>query len=190
MEKKIFNTKTLVLMAAFAALLSASAYISIPLPIPGAPHLTFLNFVVLLIAFLFDGIQPALIVLVWLLLGVLGVPVFIGGASGIGYLIAPWGGYTWAFLIIAIIAPLIRGKKYNRLRYTILTIAMAILTDLIGMFYLMIVGNNSIKFGFFYGFLPFLPLDIVKAVVVAQIVPLMKNALSFGKEQNKRNSKS
>ena len=35
MAKKYFNTKSIVLMALFAALLCVSAYISISLPIPG-----------------------------------------------------------------------------------------------------------------------------------------------------------
>ena len=46
MAKKYFNTKSIVLMALFAALLCVSAYISISLPIPGAPHLTLVNFMV------------------------------------------------------------------------------------------------------------------------------------------------
>lgn len=94
MAKKYFNTKSIVLMALFAALLCVSAYISISLPIPGAPHLTLVNFMVLLISFVLPAFQPALVVAVWMLLGIVGVPVFIGGATGIGYLIGPWGGYT------------------------------------------------------------------------------------------------
>ena len=64
MAKKYFNTKSIVLMALFAALLCVSAYISISLPIPGAPHLTLVNFMVLLIAFVLPAFQPALVVAV------------------------------------------------------------------------------------------------------------------------------
>ena len=90
MAKKYFNTKSIVLMALFATLLCVSAYISISLPIPGAPHLTLVNFMVLLISFVLPAFQPALVVAVWMLLGIVGVPVFIGGATGIGYLINPF----------------------------------------------------------------------------------------------------
>ena len=58
-------------MALFAALLCVSAYISISLPIPGAPHLTLVNFMVLLISFVLPAFQPALVVAVWMLLGIL-----------------------------------------------------------------------------------------------------------------------
>lgn len=104
-------------MALFAALLCVSAYISISLPIPGAPHLTLVNFMVLLISFVLPAFQPALVVAVWMLLGIVGVPVFIGGATGIGYLIGPWGGYTLSFIVVAILAPIVRGKKYNRIKF-------------------------------------------------------------------------
>lgn len=113
--KKYFNTKSIVLMALFAALLCVSAYISISLPIPGAPHLTLVNFMVLLISFVLPAFQPALVVAVWMLLGIVGVPVFIGGATGIGYLIGPWGGYTLSFIVVAILAPIVRGKNTTEL---------------------------------------------------------------------------
>lgn len=174
--KKYFNTKSLVLMALFAALICVSAYISISLPIPGSPHLTILNFMILLVAFLLPAFQPALVTIVWMLLGIVGVPVFIGGVSGIGYLIGPWGGYTLSFLVIVILAPIVRGK-YNRIKYTIMTVVAALVIDFLGMLWLIFVGGNTLKFGFTIGFLPFLPLDILKAIVVAQIVPLFKKVI-------------
>lgn len=176
--KKYFNTKTMVLMAVFAAMLCVSAYISISLPIPGAPHLTFLNFMILLISFVLPAFEPFLVILVWMLLGIVGVPVFIGGASGVGYLIGPWGGFTLSFLVIAILAPIVKGKKYNRIKYTIMTVVAALLIDFLGMLWLTFVGHHTIKYSFTYGFVPFLPLDIIKAIVVAQIVPLFKKLLA------------
>lgn len=171
------STKRLVICALFAALLGISAYISIPLPLPGAPHITMLNFVVLVIALLFPVSESFAIVMVWLLLGIVGIPVFIGGKGGFGYLVQPWGGYTWAFPITALLLPLIRGKRYNRLRYTISAMIGVIVIDLVGMIYLMATSGYDIKTGFVIGFLPFLPLDIVKAVVAAQIIPAFKKVM-------------
>lgn len=96
-NRPAFTTQALVTMAIFAAILCISAYISIPLPLPGSPHITLLNFVILLIALLFPLQQSFLIVLVWMLLGCVSLPVFIGGGAGIGYLTGPWGGYTFSF---------------------------------------------------------------------------------------------
>lgn len=176
---KKMTTKRLVYCALFAALLSIAAYISIPLPLPGAPHITMINFVLFIIALLFSTADSFTITMVWMILGIVGVPVFIGGKGGIGYLIQPWGAYTWAFPIVALLLPLIRGKKYNRLWYTICAVIGVVVIDLIGMIYLMIMSKYDLATGFTIGFLPFLPLDLLKAVVAAQIIPAFKKVMDI-----------
>jgi len=178
MNKSTLTTKRIVSCALFAALLSIAAYISVPLPLPGAPHITMINFVLFIIVLLFPLSDSMLIVFVWLILGIVGIPVFIGGKGGIGYLIQPWGAYTWAFPVVAIILPIIRGKKYNRIWYTICAIIGVFIIDLIGMTYLMIMSKYDLKTGITVGLLPFLPLDFVKAVVAAQIIPFFKKAMN------------
>ena len=175
--KQNMSTKRIVVCALFAAFLCISAYISIPTPLPMAPKITMINFVLFLIALLFPVRESILIVLVWFLLGAIGVPVYIGGGAGIGYLLAPYGAYTWAFPIVAIILPLIRGKKYNRIRYTICGLIGVVIIDLVGMFYLMHSMNYNLLTGFTLGFLPFIPLDVVKAVIVAQIIPAFRRVI-------------
>lgn len=178
-QKPAFSTQSLVTMAIFAAILSISAYISVPTPLPGSPHITLLNFVILLIGLLFPTAQSFLIILVWMLLGAVGIPVFIGGGAGFGYLLGPWGGYTLSYLGIAILMPLSRGKKYSRVRFTIVSIIAALLIDLVGMLWLMAMNHLNLQTGFLTGFLPFLPLDMVKAVVVAQIIPPFRRIMKY-----------
>ena len=175
--KQNLSTKELVICAFFAALLCISAYLSIPTPLPMAPKITMINFVLFLIALLFPVQESFLIVLVWFLLGTVGLPVFIGGGAGVGYLIAPYGAYTWAFPIVAIVLPLIRGKKYNRAWYTVCGIIGVLIIDVIGMFYLMFTMKYNFATAFATGFLPFIPLDLVKAIVVAQIIPAFKKVM-------------
>lgn len=170
-ETSCFTTKSITLMGLFAAILCISAYCSFPLPVPGSPHITLQNFVIMLIALLFPLNQSFCIVLVWMLLGTLGLPVFVGGTGGIGYIVSPWGGYTFSFLFIAFLLPIIRGKKYNRIVYTIAAISSALLIDFAGLVWLQMNNHLSWSIAFFTGFLDFLPLDLVKAVIAAQIVP-------------------
>ena len=178
-KKRPISTKRMVMCALFAALLAVAAYISIPLPLPGAPKLTMINFVLFIIALLFPLSDSVLIVMVWFILGLVGVPVYIGGGSGIGYLIWTYGAYTWAFPIVAIVLPLIRGKKYNRIRYTICAIIGVLIIDVIGMLYLMATSHYDLAMGITMGLLPFIPLDIVKAVVAAQIIPAFKKVMEY-----------
>jgi biotin transport system substrate-specific component len=179
--KNKFTTVELVMMAMFAAILCVSAYISIPTPLPNAAHITLLNFVILLIALLFQTRDSAIIIALWMILGAIGVPVYIGGGSGLGYLFGVFGGYTFSFIIAAVFAGLTKGKKYNRIRYTIVAIASAMLIDLIGMLWWKFNGNLTWKVAFLSGFVAFLPLDLIKAVIAAQVVPLFNRLLDNNK---------
>lgn len=172
----IFSTHSLVTMAMFAAVLCVSAYLSIPLP--NGTHITLLNFITTLIVLVFPLGQAVLIILAWLLLGCVGVPVFAGGSAGIGYLVSPIGGYNFAFLVTAILVPLLCGKKYNRIRTTSAALFSVTLVDLMGTLQMMILADMTFPKAFLAGFLPFIVLDIIKAVAAAQLVPAIRQILS------------
>lgn len=175
--KNKFTTVEITMMAVFAAILCVSAYLSIPTPLPNAAHITLLNFMIMLIALVFEVRDSTIIVALWMILGAVGVPVFIGGGSGIGYLTGVFGGYTFSFIIVTIVAGLTKGKKYNRIRYTIVAILTAALIDIIGMLWWKFNGNLTWKVAFLSGFVAFIPLDLVKAIIAAQIVPLFKKLM-------------
>ena len=164
--KKAFTTVELVMMAMFTAILCASAYLSIPTPLPNAAHITLLNFMIILI-----------IIALWMIMGAIGVPVFIGGGAGLGYLFGVFGGYTFSFIIASIVVGLIKGKKYKRLKYTIVAIIGVVIIDIVGMIWWKFNGNLTWKVAFLSGFVAFIPLDLVKAVIAAQLVPLFKRLL-------------
>ena len=175
-NKTTFTTQNLVLMALFAAVLCVSAYISIPLP--NGSHITALNFVVTLIGLVFAVEQSFFISLVWLLLGSVGVPVFIGGQGGIGYLLGQYGGYSFAFVIIAIVLPIVCKRTYSRIYFTIAAIVSAVFVDLFGTLWIMIIGGINFKAAFIAGFIPFIALDTVKAIVAAFIAPSFRKILN------------
>ena len=172
MKTNTISTRSLVIMAMFAAVLCVYAYISIPLP--NGSHITALKFIVTIIALTFPLEQAALILIIWALLGLVGVPVFFGGNAGAGYLFGPLGGISFSFILIAILVPLIRSQKYNRIIYTIVAIASAVLVDLVGSLWLMVAADMALKAALLAGFAPFIVLDIVKAVIAAQIAPQFK----------------
>ena len=113
-NKTGFTTKSITMMALFAAILCISAYISIPLPIPGSPHITLLNFVIIVIALLFPLSQ--------------------------------------SFITILVI-------------------------DIIGMLFWKVNAGLSWKVAFLSGFVAFIPLDLVKAVIAAQIIPAFRKVM-------------
>ena len=58
-----------------------------------------------------------------------------------------------------------------------MSILSAVLVDVIGSIWLMFNSGITLQAAFVTGFLPFIPLDLVKAVVAAQIVPQLKKIL-------------
>lgn len=81
--------------AMLAALLTVCAWISVPV---GDQAVSLQTFAVFLTLGLLGGRLGSATVLVYLLLGAAGLPVFTGFRGGIGVLLGPTGGYLWGFL--------------------------------------------------------------------------------------------
>lgn len=103
--KKI-DTKSLVYCAVCVALIAVCSWISIPLTIP----FTLQTFAVCLATALLGTKRGTATVLVYILLGLIGVPVFAGFTSGVGRLMGPTGGYIIGFIFTAIVVGLITEK--------------------------------------------------------------------------------
>lgn len=96
------------LASSFAALTALGAYIYIPLPFTPVP-ITLQTFFVYFAAVLLGGKLAALSQAIYLLLGVVGLPVFAGGRAGFGVLLGPTGGYLIGFVAAAYVAGRIAG---------------------------------------------------------------------------------
>ena len=92
------KTRDLVLIALFAALIALCAWITIPSFVP----FTMQTFAVFMAASLLGGKRGTLAVLVYILLGAVGLPVFSGFNSGLGYLAGKTGGYIIGFIALAL----------------------------------------------------------------------------------------
>lgn len=84
------------LCALFSALLALSAWLSIP---AGAVAFTMQTFAVALSLWLLGGKLGCLAITLYLLLGIVGLPVFSGFQGGIGVLLNVTGGYIFGFLV-------------------------------------------------------------------------------------------
>lgn len=111
--KRSLQTRDLARTAVFAALIVVCTHLSIPLP-TGVP-LTLQTFAIALAGFLLGPLYGALAVLVYLLLGAAGLPVFSGFAGGVGRFAGPTGGFLWGFPLLALGCGLLRRKGFLRL---------------------------------------------------------------------------
>ena len=101
------NTRNLVLTAFFVALTAIGAKIEVPLPyVP----FTFQTFFVLLAGMLLGSRFGALSQVVYLAIGLVGVPVFARG-GGVGYVLQPTFGYILGFIPAAYSVDLLIEKR-------------------------------------------------------------------------------
>jgi len=101
MEKrnKGFQTKDLAYVAVCAVLMAVCSWISIPATVP----FTLQTFAVFCTLGLIGGKRGTAAIVVYLLLGALGVPVFAGFSGGIGILIGTTGGYLLGFILMGLV---------------------------------------------------------------------------------------
>lgn len=94
----------------FVALITVCSWISLPFAVP----FTLQTFAIFAAVIMLGGLRSTIAVLVYLLLGAVGVPVFAGFKGGIAGLLGTTGGYLIGFLFTTIIAGVLMhflGKK-------------------------------------------------------------------------------
>ena len=101
MERKTkgFQAIDLAYVAVCAALMAVCSWISIPATVP----FTLQTFAVFCSLGLLGGRRGTAAILVYLLLGALGVPVFAGFSGGIGILFGTTGGYLLGFILMGLV---------------------------------------------------------------------------------------
>ncbi|BBB91301.1 MAG TPA: biotin transporter BioY [Methylomusa anaerophila] len=176
------NVRGMVLTGLFAALLAVSSQVSIPIgPVPITLQVMF----VLLAGMVLGSRLGFASVVVWVMLGVFGLPVFAQGKAGAAVLIGPTGGYIFGYMVCAYFVGYI-AENYEP---TYKRIMPAMLAGL-GLIYAMGLLGFMLSFEFVLNkamtidkalslaVLPFLPLDLLKTVAAAYIGVRLRRALT------------
>ena len=168
--KSANNLKPLVFAALFAALLAAVAPFKIPLGFTPVP-ITLQTLVVLLSGAMLGPYYGALSMILYVVVGTLGLPVFAGGGSGIGALLGPTGGYLFSYFIAAFaigkILQIRKNPKY--LDYVLAMIAGTIIIYTLGAGWGMVVTGLGIAAIMVGWVLPFIIGDTIKLLIAAYI---------------------
>lgn len=98
-KRKKFTTLDMAYVGIFAAIIAVCSWISVPLTIP----VTLQTMAVCVTAGLLGMKRGVLTVAVYLLIGLVGVPVFSNFSAGVGRLMGPTGGYLIGFIFTALI---------------------------------------------------------------------------------------
>ena len=168
--------KMMMTTALFAAIIAVLAQITIPLPLV---PITGQTLAIGLAATILGAKYGTLSVLIYLLMGAIGLPVFAQMSGGLGILFGPTGGFLVAFIPTAYVIGLYLEKRG-------FTLKNAIIANIIGTFISLIIGTVWLKSvvaltwtaAFISGFYPFIIVGILKATLAAWAGIVVRQRLS------------
>lgn len=172
---KVTHLKDMVLMALFAAITCVLAPLAVPIgPVP----VSLTNFVIYVSVYVLGWHRATVTYVVYLMIGLVGLPVFSGFQGGIGKMAGPTGGYLIGFTFTAVIAGLfVELQKEKTLINRIWGIVGMILGTIVA------YGLATVWFCYSTGtglvaalalcVFPFIPGDLVKMAVAVTIAPMV-----------------
>ena len=171
------STQSLVLTALMTAVTCILAPMSIPIPFSPVP-LTLTNFVLEISIFLLGWKKATASFIIYLLLGLCGLPVFSGFSGGVGKFAGPTGGYLIGFIFLTVIGGLFAEHfHWKRSACTVgMVLGMAV-TYAFGTAWLCLQLNLSFTAGLFTGVIPYLPGDAVKIALAVAFGPVLKKRM-------------
>ena len=180
--KKFFSSYNIAIMALFVALLAICSWISLPIgPVP----FTLQTFAVFVVGGLLGFKRGTVTVVVYILLGLVGVPVFSGFKGGVGVIVGPTGGYILGFILTEIVISL--GVKFmkveNEALKMLVMFVFCVIGDalcfVVGTIQFMAVTGNILSVSLTYCVIPYIIPDIVKIIVAVIVVNRVKKYVSI-----------
>ena len=169
----------LAMTALFAALTAAGAFIRVPTPWLA---FTMLLFFVLLSGILLGPLYGALSQLIYVLLGLAGLPLFTFG-GGFSSIFQPSFGFLLGFIPAAAVTGAIAGRSLNVLRVLLAALAGLFTTYLVGIPYMWLILNYYIGSTWSFGalilsyMLPYLPFDALKIALALLVFRPLRSVL-------------
>ncbi len=169
----------------FVALMAALCCILGPLSIPiGAVPISLTVISAYLCAYVLGAKYGTIAFAVYLLLGIVGLPVFSGFAGGLGKIVGPTGGYLVGFIFMIIITGMfieLAGKFSGAAKIAVEAVGMVLglaTCYLFGTIWFMFVANTGFVAALSVCVFPFLIFDAVKIVISLILGNALRAALS------------
>lgn len=163
---KKLSTKDLVQIAILTSMLSVASIFVIPIgPVP----ITLQVFFFLLIPALVGRLKGALTILLYMLLGLIGFPVFAGGSGGFQSILSPAFGYIVGAVLISLVVGRLHEKKASSVQVISTMMVGILLLYVVGITYQYVIMNVYLQTPISWqaiiltNLTTFLPIDMVKA---------------------------
>lgn len=137
------NVKEMTLCGLFAALIAIGAFLQIQIPLPlYTMHFTLQWFFVLVVSLLLGAKIGTISVLVYLCIGLVGVPVFAAG-GGPSYVLRPGFGFLLGFLLAAfVMGTLVDRYNFRKLyQLSLVSVAGLVIYYTVGAIYFYLIKN-------------------------------------------------
>ena len=168
------TTKHICLAALFVAFTAVISQIAIPLPFFGVP-LTLQVFAVALCGYLLGPVYGSLSVLLYIILGICGVPVFTNFNTGLSALLGPTGGFIIGFAFFSVLCGIAtRLKKVGEILVGMLGL---ILCHISGTIYYMYLSGTTFVAAVIAVSAPYIIKDAVLCIAAAVISKRIKKVL-------------
>ena len=174
--KKV-STYTLALIGVMAAITCIVGPLSINIPISPVP-ISLTNLAIYISVFVLGWKKGTVSYLIYLLVGLVGLPVFSGFSSGFTKLAGPTGGYLIGFILMAVVCGWFVEKFSGKIYMYIIGMALGTGIDyLFGTVWLAKLMNLTFMEGLASGVIPFLPGDVVKVIISVLAGPIFQKQL-------------
>ena len=173
-EKK-FSITQIAVIGVMTAVICILAPFSLPIgPVP----ISFTNLAIYVALYVLGMKRGTVSYLIYLLIGLVGVPVFSGFTGGPQKLFGPTGGYLIGFIPMAVIAGVVIDKCMKKWYFCLLAmIAGTWICYLIGTAWLAFQANMTFKAALAAGVIPFIVEDLIKMILALLIGPQIHKQL-------------
>ena len=171
------KTKNIIYCAMFATITAILAQIAIPLP--GGVPLTLQTLAVSLAGIILGSKRGFVAILVYVLMGCFGIPVFANLTGGAGIVAGATGGFIISFPIMSFIIGLVCERTDNKLLIFLGMVLGSIVNYAVGALQFAIVTNSSLYNAFLVSVLPFILVGLIKAALATIIGLTIKNNKAF-----------
>lgn len=167
------KTKRLIICAFFTAIICVIAPFCVMIgPVP----ITFTLFALALCAFVQGSSKAAIATMVYILVGIIGMPVFSGFKGGFGAIMSPTGGFVFSYVFVVLILGCCMKTKRKSVIVMLCISALAVCYACGTIWYMFIASSDAIT-ALMLCVVPFIPFDVIKLYAAYAVSKAVKEKM-------------
>jgi biotin transport system substrate-specific component len=181
MTKTIFSTKEMAITALMTAIIAILGPWAVSIPISPVP-ITLCTMGIYFVLYVLGLKLGTVSVILYVLLGAFGVPIFTNFSGGFGKLLGPTGGYIIGYVFLALICGLFLERFPDKLEMHIAGFVLGTLVlYLFGTLWLGYQMHLTFQAALMIGVVPYIPGDVGKLLIAMALgMPLKKQLKKAG----------